>query len=150
MERNPAYFNQVHHVVKATTVSSATTTDSSAVDTLGFAQGHAVLSFGTTTGTSGTATVSLIASDASGGTYAAISGATTTALTTDSGGQTNKTVSIPFRVIGKNRWIKVRIVTAGTINTGAMNAFIILGDPEVKALPPQGGTAYDTNVSFVT
>jgi hypothetical protein len=149
MEKNPAYFNHLAHVIVATTVSSATTTDSSEVDARGWKQAHAILKFGTTTGTSGTATVSVIASDTSGGTYAAITGATTAALTTDSGGQTSKTVSIPIRLVGKNPFLKIRVVTAGTVNTGAMNAHIVLGEPEEWERPPQNGTAFDTAITFV-
>ena len=147
--KNPAFNTWLVHAVDGVTVSSATTTDSSAIDTAGFTEAELILSFGTTTGTSGTATVSLVECDTSGGTYAAISGATTTALTTDSGAQTDKYVSIALSLLGRERYLKVRVVTAGTVNTGAMDGFVLLGGSEIESRPPSGKTARDTTIAYV-
>ena len=146
---NPAYNTWFIHAVDGVTVGSATTTDSSAIDTQGFTEAQLILSFGTTTGTSGTATVSLVECDTSGGTYAAITGATTTALTTDGGAQTDKYVDIALSLLGRERYLKVRVVTTGTISTGAMDGFVILGGPETKARPPSGKTARDYTIAYV-
>jgi hypothetical protein len=141
--------NPVYNVLVKQTQSaaiSATTNVFDDIDTLGYASALVIFKFGTTTGTSGTATISVSESSAGGGSgYSAISGATSSALTTDSGGQTNKTVAIPLNLIGKKRYLRVIFTVGGTVSSGVLSVVVVLSNPVASPT----GSAYDTLVTLV-
>lgn len=75
--------------------------------------------FGTTTsGTSGTVTFTFEDS-ADNSSFAAVSGVTSGALTTDSGGMSAKTVSLSKPTAGLRRYVRVVLTVAGTVSTAA-------------------------------
>lgn len=117
------------------------TSASIAIDTFGFGEVAFVYQFGTTTtGTSGTVTLSLSECATVGGTYAAISGATTAALVPDTGGLNAKRYLIHLKqLVGRLRFIKADVTIAGTAAaTGATgplnNAGVLMAGMPNKTL----------------
>ena len=77
-------------------------------------------SFGTTTtGSTGTVTFTLEESDSSGSNFAAITGVTSGALTTDTGGMDAKKVALSVSCVGRKRYIRATMTVSGTVATGA-------------------------------
>jgi len=155
MQQNPGY------LVKAIPChggNQTATSASIAIDTLGFAEVAFVYQFGTTTtGTSGTVTLSLSECATVGGSYTAITGATTAALTTDTGGMNAKRYCVILKTLqGRLRFIKADLTVAGTVATGATgplnNAGVLLaGTPNTTLaaasyLSGGAGALYDALV----
>lgn len=115
-QNNPAY------LVKAVPCHAGSQTASSngkSIDALGAESVAFIYQFGTTTtGTSGTVTFKLQESD-DDSSFSDITGATTSALTTDSGGQNAKRLCIPIAMAGRKRYIRAVLTVAGTVATGA-------------------------------
>lgn len=114
----------VASIVPGTTISSATTTDGSAVDCED-SDGHITGCF--LTGDAGdgstTITMSLIECATSGGSYTAISGATLTlAGSATANDNLVKFISTAFRSL---RYVKCRIVTAGGTPSVPCAAFVL-------------------------
>lgn len=145
---NPA-FNTRHVICFGGAVTASK--NSTAVDAGGCGSVALVYSFGTTTtGTSGTVTLSLEESDASGSGFAAISGATTAALTTDSGGQNAKKVCISVSCIGRKRYIRAVLTVAGTVSTGATGPEFAGGCLIASNVPvSRASSAFDVFISPV-
>lgn len=141
--------NPIYNVLVKQTQSAAITATTNVyddIDTQGYQSALVVFKFGTTTGTSGTATISVSESSAGGGSgYSAVSGATSSALTTDSGGQTNKTVAIPLNLIGRKRYLRVVCTVAGTVSTGVLSVCVVLANGNVSPATSN----YDTAVTLV-
>lgn len=113
---NPAF-----HIKAVPCLAGAITASANgkSIDALGAAAVAFVYQFGTTTsGTSGTVTLSLEESS-DDSSFSAISGATTTALTTDSGGQSAKRACVSVSMIGRKRYIRGVLTVAGTVSTAA-------------------------------
>lgn len=95
------------------------TKTSTSVDAGGCGSVALLYDFGTTTtGTSGTVTIKLAESD-DNSSFSDISGATTTALTVDGGGQNAKKVCLWVSCVGRKRYIRAVLTVAGTVATGA-------------------------------
>lgn len=95
------------------------TANGKSIDALGAASVAFIYQFGTTTtGTSGTVTFTLEESS-DDSSFTAITGAATSALTTDSGGQNAKRVCIPISMIGRKRYIRGVLTVAGTVAVAA-------------------------------
>lgn len=143
---NPAQKNKIVPCLAGAITASA---NGKSIDRLGWNELAFVYQFGTTTtGTSGTVTLSLEDS-ADDSSFTAISGAATSALSTDSGGQNAKRVCIRLlNLDGVRRYVRAVITIAGTASTGATGpqnnaGALILGDPAVTL----DNTAFDTMVS---
>lgn len=115
--KNPALSNKFQVCLAG---SLTATTSGRSIDTRGAESLCFFYSFGTTTtGTSGTATIKLQDS-ADNSTFADITGATTSALSCDSGGQDAKKVLIRLTSLkGRARYIRAVLTEANTINTAA-------------------------------
>lgn len=123
------------------------------IDTKGAQWCAFIYQFGTTTtGTSGTVTFKLQESsdDGSSDTFADITGATTAALTTDSGGQNAKRICISIPTAGRERYIRAVLTVAGTVATGATgplnNAGVLLAGNLAQSLT---SSSFDTFIAPV-
>lgn len=138
---NPIFNNRIVTGIcgNLTATKSTVAVDAGGCGAVGF-----YYSFGTTTtGTSGTVTFTLEESDASGSGFAAISGITSGALTTDSGGMNAKTVALSVSCVGRKRYIRATMTVAGTVATGATGpefagGVLIASNPPVSTV---GSTA---------
>lgn len=155
MNANPAYLCKI---VPCHAGNQTATSASIAIDTLGFGELCFVYQFGTTTtGTSGTVVLSLSECATVGGSYTAISGATTATLVPDSGGLNAKRYCIALKsLVGRKRFIKADITIGGTAATGATGPLnnagvLIAGMPGVtqaaaSALSGGSGSNFDALV----
>lgn len=142
---NPAF------LVKAVPCHAGAQTASSngkSIDALGAASVAFIYQFGTTTtGTSGTVTFKLQESD-DDSSFSDITGATTSALTTDSGGQSAKRICISASMIGRKRYIRAVLTVAGTVSTGATgplnNAGVLLAGSLANSITSSG---FDTFIA---
>ena len=142
---NPAY----NVLVKQTQSASVTATTNvyDGIDTLGYSAALITFKFGTTSGTSGTAVIS-VSESSDNSTYTAVSGATSTAFTLDGGASTNKVCAIPLNLIGRKRYLRVIATLAGTTPaTGVLSVVAVLANPVVSV--PFTTSNYDQVVTLV-
>ena len=132
---NPAFQAEVALAIGAQTIASATDTDGTGIDMSKYDKVAAVVQFGNVTASSGTVLVKLQESATVGGTYTDIAGATTAALTL-ADAIDNKRVCLYFDGRRRNAFVRVRIVSAGTV-TGCPITFgvFMLGGAQ-KSIDP--------------
>lgn len=140
MSANAAAFNS--KVVPCHAGSQTASSNGKSIDTWGYETLTFIYQFGTTTtGTSGTVTLKLQESsdDGSTDTFADITGATTAALTTDTGGQNAKRHAIVLNLKGRERYIRAVLTVANTVNTAATgplhNAGVLIASNGAVTLP---------------
>lgn len=99
-------------------ITSDTTTNGTAVDTQNATEILVFLDVGVIAGTTPTVDVVIEHSDTSGGTYAAITGATFTQITTSND---DNTYEGRIEAHGVKRWIRAAATSAGTMTSGVVS-----------------------------
>jgi len=150
MGSNAAIFNSPMTNIFGGSITATKT--SRTLDCLGCETLSLFYKFGTTTtGTSGTVTISITESS-DDSSYAAITGATTAALTLDTGGQNAKQHAIIVNMKGRKRYVRAVYTVSGTVNpvaTGEASlagGFMIATNPAVSV----ASTAFDSLTQVVT
>lgn len=110
---NPAFEVVGLQAIAPQTISSATSTNGTAIDASRFDQAMLRLDFGAVTGAAGTCEVKLQECATSGGTYTDIAGATTGAIVQGTG-IASKKVCLYANLRARMKYIRVQIVTAST------------------------------------
>lgn len=129
-------FLKVFKSISAQAIASATTVDGSSVDTTGYDEAIVVVDAGTFTGASPSAAV-IVEDSADDSTFAAITGAAFTAITTAND------VAVYVGVVriprdATARYIRASVTTSGTITAIPISVTIILAKGEVApAQTPQ-------------
>lgn len=149
MSANAAAYNSL--VVPCLAGSLTASANGKSIDTLGCETLTAIYQFGTTTtGTSGTVTLTLEDS-ADDSSFALITGATSGALTTDAGGMNAKRYALVLNCKGRRRYVRMVATIAGTVATGATgpqnNGGTLIASNRSVSLPT---THFDGVVHVVT
>lgn len=103
---------------------TAATVNGAVIDALGFSEALFILDTGQFGGTSPTLDVALYESDASGGTYTAVTGAAFTQITTAN--DDADVYLMRVRLLKRQRYLRLTRVGAGTSPTGNYSAVCVL------------------------
>ena len=145
-----AFYDAGDSVIVEARYSGTYKPNGKSIDARGAASVACIYQFGTTTtGTSGTVTLKLQESTDDSA-FTDITGATTTALTTDAGAQNAKRVCLSAAMQGRSRYIRCVLTVAGTVATGATGPLNNGGVMLAGALPSSLlAASFDTFIAVV-